>query len=118
MSSTPTPITEPGVTVATGDPDTISAAGDWHHRLASTLESHSSLIKSTAGVLLTGWTGEASKQYQSLSAVMSGHYEVTAEEARAVGSALKRFSAELGSAQGEGRVALKNAIHWMTGTPC
>jgi hypothetical protein len=114
MSSTPTPITEPGVTVPTGDPETISAAGDWHHRLASTLESHSSLIKSTAGVLLTGWTGEASKQYQSLSAVMSGHYEVTAEEARAVGSALKRFSAELGNAQGEGRVALKNAIHWMT----
>jgi hypothetical protein len=99
--------------VATGDPDTISAAGTWHHRLASTLESHSSLIKSTASVLLTGWTGEASKQYQSLSAVMSGHYEVTAAEARSVASALKRFSGELGSAQGEGRVALKNAIHWM-----
>ncbi|HEX3976034.1 MAG TPA: hypothetical protein VHW96_07195 [Solirubrobacteraceae bacterium] len=99
--------------MATGDPDTISAAGTWHHRLASTLESHSSLIKSTASVLLTGWTGEASKQYQSLSAVMSGHYEVTAAEARSVASALKRFSGELGSAQGEGRVALKNAIHWM-----
>ncbi|MFZ1992668.1 MAG: hypothetical protein WAU75_01055 [Solirubrobacteraceae bacterium] len=113
MSASPTPLTDPGVTVATGDPETISAAGGWHHRLASTLESHSSLIKSTAGVLLTGWTGDASKQYQSLSAVMSGHYEVSAAEARSVGSALKRFSAELGNAQGQGRVALKNAIHWM-----
>jgi len=113
MTPPPAPITDPGVTVATGEPDTIAAAGAWHHKLASTLESHSSLIKSTASVLLTGWTGDASKQYQSLSATMSGHYEVTAEEARAVGSALKRFSAELGNAQGEGRVALKNAIHWM-----
>jgi hypothetical protein len=113
MSSQPTPIQDPGVTVATGDPGDISAAGDWHHRLASTLESHSSLIKSTASVLLTGWNGDASKQYQSLSTVMSGHYEATAAEARAVGSALKRFSAELGNAQGEGRVALKNAVHWM-----
>jgi hypothetical protein len=113
MSSQPAPIQDPGVTVATGEPDGISAAGDWHHRLASTLESHSNLIKSTASVLLTGWNGEASKQYQTLSTVMSGHYEATAEEARAVGSALKRFSAELGNAQGEGRVALKNAIHWM-----
>jgi stage V sporulation protein SpoVS len=113
MSPSPTPLTDPGVSVATGDPDTISAAGDWHHRLASTLESHSSLIKSTASVLLTGWSGEASTQYQSLSAVMSGHYEVTAEEARSVAGALKRFSSELGNAQGEGRVALRNAIHWM-----
>ena len=113
MSSQPAPIQDPGVTVATGEPDEISAAGDWHHRLATTLESHSSLIKSTASVLLTGWNGEASTQYQTLSTVMSGHYEATAEEARAVGSALKRFSAELGNAQGEGRVALKNAIHWM-----
>ena len=113
MSSQPTPIQDPGVTVATGEPGHISAAGDWHHRLATTLESHSSLIKSTASVLLTGWNGDASKQYQTLSTVMSGHYEATAEEARAVGSALKRFSAELGNAQGEGRVALKNAIHWM-----
>ncbi|HXD63965.1 MAG TPA: hypothetical protein VNV17_05100 [Solirubrobacteraceae bacterium] len=113
MSSQPAPIQDPGVTVATGEPDEISAAGDWHHRLASTLESHSALIKSTASVLLTGWNGEASTQYQTLSTVMSGHYEATAEEARAVGSALKRFGAELGNAQGEGRVALKNAIHWM-----
>jgi hypothetical protein len=113
MPSEPTPITDPGVTVATGEPETISAAGDWHHRLASTLESHSSLIKSTASALLTGWNGEASKQYQTLSAEMSGHYEVTAEEARSVASALKKFGSELGNAQGEGRVALKNAIHWM-----
>src|SRR6201986_3848329 len=113
MTPPPTPITDPGVTVATGDPDSIASAGAWHPKLASTLESHSSLIKSTAGVLLTGWTGDASKQYQSLSATMAGHYEVTAAEARAVGSALKKFSAELGSAQGEGRGALKNAIHWM-----
>jgi hypothetical protein len=113
MTPSPTPITDPGVTVATGDPEAISTAGAWHHKLASTLESHSSLIKSTASVLLTGWNGEASKQYQSLSATMSGHYEVTAAEARAVGNALKRFSAELGSAQGQGKVALKNAIHWM-----
>src|ERR1700760_4358974 len=113
MTPPPTPITDPGVTVATGDPEAISTAGAWHHELASTLESHSSLIKSTASVLLTGWNGEASKQYQSLSATMSGHYEVTAEEARAVGNALKRFSAELGSAQGQGRVALQNAIHSM-----
>jgi hypothetical protein len=113
MSTEPPPITDPGVTVATGEPDTISAAGDWHHRLASTLESHSSLIKSTASNLLTGWNGEASKQYQTLSAEMSGHYEVTAAEARSVASALKRFASELGSAQGEGRVALKNAVHWM-----
>jgi len=113
MTPPPAPITDPGVTVATGDPDSIASAGAWHHKLASTLESHSSLIKSTAGVLLTGWTGEASKQYQSLSATMAGHYEVTAAEARSVGSALKKFSSELGTAQGEGRVALKNAIHWM-----
>ena len=113
MSSSPAPITDPGVTVPTGDPGTISAAGSWHHSLASALESHSSLIKSTATVLLTGWNGEASKQYQTLSAEMSGHYEVTAAEARSVASALKRFSSELGNAQGEGRVALKNAVHWM-----
>jgi hypothetical protein len=113
VTPSPAPITDPGVTVATGDPEAISTAGAWHHKLASTLESHSSLIKSTASVLLTGWNGEASRQYQSLSATMSGHYEVTAAEARAVGNALKRFSAELGSAQGQGRVALKNAIHWM-----
>lgn len=113
MTPSPTPITDPGVTVATGDPEAITTAGAWHHKLASTLESHSSLIKSTASVLLTGWNGEASKQYQSLSATMSGHYEVTAAEARAVGNALKRFSAELGSAQGQGKVALKNAVHWM-----
>ena len=113
MTPSPTPITDPGVTVATGDPEAISTAGAWHHKLASTLESHSSLIRSTASVLLTGWDGEASKQYQSLSATMSGHYEVTAAEARAVGNALKRFSAELGSAQGQGKVALRNAIHWM-----
>jgi hypothetical protein len=113
MTPSPTPITDPGVTVATGDPEAISTAGAWHHKLASTLESHSSLIKSTASVLLTGWNGDASKQYQSLSATMSGHYEVTAAEARSVGSALKRFSAELGSAQGQGKVALKNAVHWM-----
>jgi hypothetical protein len=113
MPTDPTPITDPGVTVATGDPESVSAAGDWHRRTASMLESHSSLIKSTASVLLTGWNGEASKQYQSLSTAMSGHYEATAEEARAVGSALKKFSSELGSAQGEGRVALKNAVHWM-----
>lgn len=114
MSPHPKPITDPGVTVATGDPEKLSAAGDWHHRLASTLESHSSLIKSTAGTLLTsGWDGPAAKQYQGLSQTMSGHYEVTAAEARSVASALKRFSAELGSAQGQGRVALKNAIHWM-----
>src|ERR1700753_439487 len=111
MTPPPTPITDPGVTVATGDPDSIASAGAWHHKLASTLESHSSLIKSTASVLLTGWTGEASKQYQSLSATMSGHYEVTASEARAVGSALKRFSSELGNAQGEGKVALQHARH-------
>jgi hypothetical protein len=112
--TTPTaPITDPGVTVATGDPEAISAAGNWHTNLASRLEAHSSLIKSTASVLLTGWTGEASKQYQTLSQEMSGHYEVTAAEARSVASALKRFSAELASAQGDGRVALKNAIHWM-----
>src|ERR1700744_2933210 len=113
MTPPPAPITDPGVTVAPGAPDSLASAGAWHHKLASTLESHSSLIKSTASVLLTGWTGDASKQYQSLSATISGHYEVTAEEARAVGSALKRFSSELGNAQGEGRVALKNAIHWM-----
>ena len=113
MTPSPTPITDPGVTVATGDPEAISTASAWHHKLASTLESHSSLIKSTASVLLTGWNGEASKQYQDLSATMSGHYEVTAAEARAVGNALRRFSAELGSAQGQGKVALKNAIHWM-----
>jgi hypothetical protein len=113
MSSSPAPSTDPGVTVPTGDPETISAAGSWHHSLASALESHSSLIKSTASVLLTGWNGEASKQYQTLSAEMSGHYEVTAAEARSVATALKRFSSELGNAQGEGRVALKNAVHWM-----
>ena len=115
MSGSPetTPITDPGVTVATGEPESISAAGDWHHRVASALESHSSLIKSTASVLLTGWNGEASQQYQSLSYTMSGHYEATAAEARAVASALKKFASELGSAQGQGRVALKNAIHWM-----
>jgi hypothetical protein len=113
MSSSPTPITDPGVTVATGNPDEISSAGHWHSALASKLEAHSSLIKSTASQLLTGWTGEASKQYQTLSAEMAGHYEVTAAEARSVASALKRFSSELASAQGEGRVALKNAIHWM-----
>jgi hypothetical protein len=113
MTPSPTPITDPGVTVATGDPEAVATAGAWHHKLASTLESHSSLIKSTASVLLTGWNGEASTQYQDLSATMSGHYEVTAAEARAVGNALKRFSAELGSAQGQGKVALKNAIRWM-----
>lgn len=113
MSTSPTPITDPGVTVATGDPNAIAAAGDWHHALASKLEAHSSLIKSTAGALLTGWTGQASRQYQTLTHEMAGHYEVTAAEARAVAGALKRFSADLGSAQGEGRVALKNAIHWM-----
>ncbi len=108
-----TPITDPGVTVATGDPEAISAAGNWHSNLAGKLEAHSSLIKSTASVLLTGWSGDASKQYQTLSEEMSGHYEVTAAEARSVAGALKRFSSELTSAQGEGRVALKNAIHWM-----
>ena len=81
--------------------------------MATTLESHSSLIKSTASVLLTGWNGEASTQYQTLSTVMSGHYEATAEEARAVGSALKRFSAGSATRRVRGGVALKNAIHWM-----
>lgn len=114
MSDAPAPpITDPGVTVATGDPDKISSAGDFHHALASKLEAHSALIKHTAGALLTGWNGSASKQYQTLSAEMSGHYEITAAEARSVASALKRFSSELGSAQGQGKVALKNAIHWM-----
>jgi hypothetical protein len=113
MSSPSTPISDPGVTVATGDPDKLSAAGDWHHSLASALESHSALIKSTASTLLTGWNGQASKQYQTLSAEMSGHYEMTAAEARSIASALKKFSGELGTAKGQGRVALKNATHWM-----
>lgn len=107
------PITDPGVKVATGDPDKIDAAGGFHHAVAAKLEAHSALIKGTAGFLLNGWNGKASKEYKFVSEETSGHYEVTAAEAVAVGSALKKFASELGKSQGEGKTALKNAIHWM-----
>jgi hypothetical protein len=107
------PITDPGVDVATGDPDKIDEAGGFHHAVAEKLEAHSALIRSTASFLLNGWNGQASKEFHIFSSDLSSHYEVTASEARAVGSALKKFASELGRSQGEGRTALKNAIHWM-----
>ena len=107
------PITDPGVDVATGDPDKIDEAGGFHHAVAEKLEAHSALIRSTASFLLNGWNGQASREFDMFSSDLSGHYEVTASEARAVGSALKKFASELGKSQGEGRTALKNAIHWM-----
>jgi hypothetical protein len=67
--------------------DRIDEAGGFHHAVAERLEAHSALIRSTASFLLNGWNGQASKEFDTFSSDLSGHYEVTASEARAVGSA-------------------------------
>ena len=54
-----TTLTDPGVTVAPGDPGQIAAASAWHANLADGLDTHASTITGAAGSLSSVWNGEA-----------------------------------------------------------
>jgi hypothetical protein len=107
------PPTDPGVQVATGDPDQLGAAAAAHEHLAGTLEGHSSTISGTAGSLDATWQGESAKAYQQLSTLVSTHFQVAANEARYAAGILRRYQGELAGCQKEGRQALTEATHWL-----
>ena len=109
----PVPPSDPGVTVATGDPGRIVAASTWHSDLADGLDIHAGTISGAAGSLAGAWDGAAANSYQQLSSLVAGHFRTAAGVARGAAATLRRYARELERCQHAGTLARHDAEHWL-----
>ncbi|HEY1712645.1 MAG TPA: hypothetical protein VGG07_07075 [Solirubrobacteraceae bacterium] len=100
---------QPDVSVATGDPGALDAAGAFHSDLADSFDGHATALSTAAGSLDATWNGEAAVEYQALSSFVTNHFQTAAAHSRTAATTLHRYASELDRCQQEGLHALRMA---------
>jgi uncharacterized protein YukE len=104
---------EAGVEIALGDPGALYGASAQIQNVGGQLDLHGSTLNLTAASLAPGWQGEAALSYQQLSGISASHFQAAANQMLSASATLGQYATELERAQGEGTLALQQAVHWL-----